>query len=111
MIIGLDSLWDIVMMSQDEKVKEDSLNLLCVLHLNLDDQHYEQEQKFEIWKRFVHRCLQNLKLENDKGTINSAIHCLIKFFNIYDGRNINITEMNQSSAFPVHIYCADDASK
>jgi hypothetical protein len=45
----------------------------------------------------------NLK-EEDKRIVNSAILSLMKFFDIYDGRDITSSEKNVSTAFPVHIY-------
>jgi len=110
-ISGLDTLWEIAIKSQDSKVKEDSSHLLSVLHLNLDEDNYDFENKVQIWKLFVDRCQKHLSEGNEKREINSAISLLIKFFDIYDGRDLSSSDMNQSSSFPVHVYSSDDNVK
>lgn len=110
-IKGLETLWGIAIRSQDEKVREDSSLLLCTLYLNLHENYYDIDKKFGIWRQFVEQCLRYLDKNNERTTINSAIMLLIKFFDVYDGRNINSSEMSVSSSFPIHIYCQDDNSK
>ena len=110
-IKGLETLWEIVIKSEDEKVKEESSSLLCSLHLNLYENNYDIDRKFDIWKLFVEQWQHYLNQENGKKTINSAIMLLIKFFDVYDGRWINTSEMSLSTSFPVHVYCQDDNSK
>lgn len=109
-INGMETLWEIVILSEDEKVKEDSMYLLSILHLHLDPDRYEDGNKVKVWEHFVNKCLENLKQSNNNA-INSAIMLLIKFFDIFDGKNINPQEYSQTNTFPVHIYCADDNLK
>ena len=109
-IKGLESLWEIAFLCKDTKVKEDSIYLLASLHLNLDPNRYEIEQKKDVWKIFVDKCLESLKSQ-DKNVINSAVLALIRFFDIFDGKSLNQTDSNQGSCFPVHVYCADDGVK
>lgn len=109
-IKGLESLWDISLLAKDPKVTEEGLILLAILHLNLEDHYYDQEKKRAIWEIFINKCVDTLK-SDDNTKVNSAILALIKFFNIYEGRDIISTEVNPSSCFGVAVYSADDSSK
>lgn len=57
------------------------------------------------------KCESYLSEGNDKSEINSAISLLIRFFDIYDGRDLSLSSINQSSCFGVHVYSADDNIK
>lgn len=102
-IQGLDSLWEIVFLCNDIKVKEDSLHLLCSLHLNLDTHKYEPEQKQEIWQLFIDKCLENLK-SDEKEVINSSILALINFFDTFDGKTTHNEDININNCFPIHVF-------
>ena len=108
---GLKTLWEIVIKSEDEKVKEESSTLLCTLHFNLYENSYDMDKRFNIWKIFIAQWLHYLNIKKERKIINSAIMLLIKFFDVYDGRGINLSNVNSSTSFPVHIYCQDDGSK
>jgi hypothetical protein len=43
-IDGLETLWEIAVTSENEKVKEESSNLLSILYLKLDDHRYENDK-------------------------------------------------------------------
>ena len=109
-IQGMDSLWEIVLFCKDSKVKEDSLYLLCCLHLNLHPQRFDQEAKEKIWAIFINKCLESLK-SDDKLIINSSILALNKFFDTFDGKGMEKTELSSSSCLPIHVFCTDDNSK
>ena len=46
-----------------------------------------------------------------KHEINASISLLIKFFDIYDGRDLSSSDMNQSSSFGVHVQSFDDNTR
>lgn len=52
---GIDALWDIAIKAEDSNVKEEASHLLSIMHLNLDETNYDNENKQQIWKIFVER--------------------------------------------------------
>ena len=46
-----------------------------------------------------------------KHEINASISLLIKFFDIYDGRDLSSSDINQSSSFGVHVQSFDDNTR
>jgi len=78
-----------------------------MLHINLDENHYEGDLKIAIWEQFIDRCSSNLK-DNDKNVVNSVIQCLVRFFEIYDNKMLN-KALYQAPILPIHAYCSDES--
>jgi hypothetical protein len=61
-ILGLEALWKISIENENEKAREESMDLLVDIHLKLDIQIAVEDQQ-RIWTKFINDCMK--LLEND----------------------------------------------
>ena len=59
-LIGMDALWKMALLSQNEKAKEISQSLLVALHLKLGSQTATNELKEQVIGAFVKKCMIKL---------------------------------------------------
>ena len=55
-LIGLETLFSITIQSENEKVREESIELLVDLHLKLDTGKYPIQTYMGIWEKFILKC-------------------------------------------------------
>lgn len=97
-IIGLESLWQLAIESSVEKTRQDSRQILVLLHLKLC-QNYTDEDKRAVMTKFLKKCLQFLKqattrsdtekpMSEDQRTakILSIIRIIHQFMHKFEGR-------------------------
>lgn len=70
-LIGMETLWRISIECENEKSREESMDLLVDLHLKFDQQVSYDEQ-LKIWTNFTENCMKNLDSEKDS-LINNTI--------------------------------------
>ena len=83
-LIGLDTLWRIAIESENDKVREESMDLLVDLHLKFDGRVSLDEQKI-IWAEFIEKCMKNLE-SGDQNLISNTILLLSRFLDRYEGK-------------------------
>jgi len=91
-MIGMDSLWQISIDSENERARDESRELLVDIHLRLD-QSYEQAARRGIMEAFVDRSMQMLldtskepRSEVTERKSLNVINVLAEFLDRYEGR-------------------------
>lgn len=62
-LIGLDTLWSIAIESENEKARDESMDLLVDLHLKFDQSVSIEDQR-NVWLEFIDKCMKNLDNPN-----------------------------------------------
>ena len=62
-LIGMDALWKMALLSQNDKAKEISQELLVALHFKFDNQVATKDYKKQVVESFVRRCMDILGRE------------------------------------------------
>ena len=60
-IIGLESLWQLAFDSMSEKTRQDSRQMLVLLHLKLS-RNFTVEDKREVMNKFLEKCMSRVIL-------------------------------------------------
>ena len=91
--VGLQSLWDIMLQAQDDKVQADATTLLVHCHMHFQTNMYagKDEERAEVWKNFILDCVSHLRYD-DPRAINAAVKLIIKFFNLFEDKDIDHEE-------------------
>ena len=84
-LVGISTLWDIVLNAVEEKVRDMGVNMLVDLHLRLSD-NTEPEDAINTWKQFINRCMDRLVPGSDPVTISNTVELLAQFLDRYDGK-------------------------
>ena len=61
---GLETLWNITIECTNDKVKEESMDLLVDFHLRFGDNVTAESQKL-IWEEFVEKCMEIIESGGD----------------------------------------------
>lgn len=94
-LIGLDTLRRMALETENERSREESMDLLVDLHLKLDPSSVTVEQQHQIWSSFVDYCMQ--ALDSPNGTlVASTLQLLSKFLDRYEGKKALKPEMKHS---------------
>lgn len=91
---GLDTLRHIAVESENDRSREDSMNLLVDLHLKFDSQITPPEVQAKIWQDFIDHCMSELESPKDN-VVSNNITLLSKFLDRYEGKKTQKTEMKQ----------------
>ncbi|CDW78729.1 UNKNOWN [Stylonychia lemnae] len=83
-LIGLDTLWRMAVESENEKSKEESMDLLVELHLKFD-QSLSIPEQHKVWLGFINKCVKNLDSADDNLVANT-IQLLSRFIDKYEGK-------------------------
>ena len=51
----------------------------------------------------MNKCLENLRSDN-KSITNSAILALNKFFDTFEGKNMDLDDVSSGTCFPIRVY-------
>ena len=89
-IVGIEPLWEICILSTNQKAMEESMELLVNLHLKFDNGITIEEQK-EVWKKFIDHCMNILAQEaaninNNQLKITALLKLIILFLDKYEGK-------------------------
>ena len=80
----METLWHICIESANEKVRDESMDLLVDLHIKIGPEVPEKEQE-SIWLNFIEHCMKKLDSDAEYIMINT-IQILIKFLDRYEGK-------------------------
>ena len=95
-IIGLESLWQLAFDSMSEKTRQDSRQMLVLLHLKLS-RNFTVEDKREVMNKFLEKCMKFLKSatsesekpmtdEQKTNKILSIIRIIQQFLHKFEGK-------------------------
>lgn len=84
-LIGLEPLRQIAIESENERTKEDSMDLLVDLHLKFDAEKITVEHQSKIWGDFIQSCMQQLDSADDR-LVSNTLQLLSKFLDRYEGK-------------------------
>lgn len=84
-LIGLEPLRQIAIESENERIKDDSMDLLVDLHLKFDTDRISLERQSQIWTGFIANCFKELDSQDDR-VVSNTIQLLSKFLDRYEGK-------------------------
>lgn len=90
-LIGLEPLRQIATESENERTRDDSMDLLVDLHLKFDSEKINVEHQSQIWSNFIQSCMQQLESPDDR-LVSNTIQLLSKFLDRYEGKKTLKTE-------------------
>ena len=93
-LIGIDTLWRVSIECENEKSREEAMELLVDLHLKFD-QVVSYEDQVKIWTNFTENCMNNLESEKDN-VISNTIQLLSRFLDRYEGKKVLKTDIMKS---------------
>jgi len=94
-LVGLDTLKRIAVESENERSREESMDLLVDLHLKFDPQIVNQEAQMQIWGSFIDECMHQLDSENQT-LVSNTLQLLSKLLDRYEGKKTLKAEMKQN---------------
>jgi hypothetical protein len=94
-LVGLDTLRRIAVETENERSREESMDLLVDLHLKFDPAKISQEEQLSIWSSFIEYCMQALDSENDT-LVSNTLQLLSKFLDRYEGKKALKQELKHS---------------
>ena len=93
--IGMDTLKRIAVESENERSREESMDLLVDLLLKVDNQKVTIEEQHKIWSEFVDENMHLLDSDNEV-LVSNTLQLLSKFLDRYEGKKTLKPEMKQT---------------
>ena len=94
-LIGMDTLKRIAVESENERSREESMDLLVDLLLKVDNQKVTIEEQHKIWSEVVDENMHLLDSDNEV-LVSNTLQLLSKFLDRYEGKKTLKPEMKQT---------------
>lgn len=91
----MDTLKRIAVESENERSREESMDLLVDLLLKVDNQKVTIEEQHKIWSEFVDENMHLLDSDNEV-LVSNTLQLLSKFLDRYEGKKTLKPEMKQT---------------
>lgn len=94
-LIGLETLKHIAVESENERSREDSMDLVVDLLLKMDHQTLPLEDQHKVWGQFIDESMASLDSPNEV-LVSNTLQLLSKFLDRYEGKKTLKPEQKQT---------------